>query len=140
MSMVRISSKDPNQTSALWDYLSQHGLHVVMLSPTQLEIECEQLPDELRREIASWQFAGDFEISSDEQLDYSLQSSRVAQPEPQPLKSDSEWNDDYVPEREFILAPYWRSVRGKASLFFLRLNAGQKISDLRSALSARRQV
>jgi len=105
MSTLRISTKDSNQAGSLRDYLSQHGLNVIMLSSTELEIEGNDLSEELRMEISSWQHAHDLEITVDP-LSQDVTESRD--------QSDGEWGDFDAPQREFILAPHWR--RAKTSL------------------------
>jgi hypothetical protein len=105
MSTLRISTKDSNQAGSLRDYLSQHGLNVIMLSSTELEIEGSDLSEELRTEISSWQHAHDLDITVDPLSQDVTESSE---------QSDGEWGDFDAPQREFILAPHWR--RAKASL------------------------
>lgn len=108
MSTLRISTKDPNRALSLKDYLSQHGLHVVMLSSTELEIEDGGVSTELGDEISSWRHAHDLEITVHPVTDSSMQSEQSAQ-------QDEEWSDSEVPEREFVLAPQWRSAKAQAA-------------------------
>ena len=110
MSRLRISTKDSNRAISLRDYLSQHGLHVVMLSPTELEIETGDLSEELRNEISSWQHGHDLEITVDP-IPRSTIESGAADGE-----SDAEWADFEVPQREFILAPHWKKAKAKAAV------------------------
>ena len=99
MSTLHISTKDSNRANSLRDYLSQHGLNVVMLSPTELEVE-GSLSAELRDEISSWQHQRDLDVTVVSDPDIEL----VDQSQPE---SDS----FEVPEREFILAPHWRKIK-----------------------------
>src|SRR5947209_19762266 len=104
MSMLRISTKDPNRALSLKDYLSQHGLNVVMLSPTELEIEDGNVSGELGDEISSWRQSHDLEITI-----HSVAQSATQSPQP----DDEESKDSEAPQREFVFAPQWRSVKAK---------------------------
>ena len=115
MSTLRISTKDPNRALSLKDYLSQHGLHVVMLSPTELEIEDGNVSAELGNEISSWQHAHDLEIV----VHPVTHSSTRSEESP----GEEEWIDSEVPQREFVFAPQWRSAKIHAAKFSLALAA-----------------
>ena len=115
MSRLRISTKDSNRAISLRDYLSQHGLHVVMLSATELEIETGDLSEELRNEISSWQHSHDLEIIVDT-LPQNISGATDTE-------SDAELADFEVPQREFILAPHWRRVKAKTAVLGVALAA-----------------
>jgi len=117
MSMLRISTKDPNRALSLKDYLSQNGLNVVMLSPTELEIEDGSVSGELGDEISSWRQSHDLEITV-----HSVAQSATQSPQP-----DEEWRDSETPQREFVFAPQWRSVRTNVISLGLRLAATRQL-------------
>ena len=103
MSTLHISTKDSNRASSLRDYLSQHGLNVIMLSPIELQVE-GSLSAELRAEISSWQHKRDLEVTV------------VSPADTESVDQNQGESDDFkVPEREFILAPHWRKIRGTAA-------------------------
>jgi hypothetical protein len=108
MSTLRISTKDHNRAISLKDYLSQHGLHVVMLSPTELEIEDGNVSAELGDEISSWQHAHDLEITV-----YPVTHNATGSEES--LQQNEEWSDSEAPQREFVFAPQWRIARAQAA-------------------------
>lgn len=108
MSTLRISTKDPNRAISLKDYLSQHGLHVVMLSSTELEIEDGTVSAELGDEISSWQHAHDLDITVHPGTQRATRSEESRQ-------QDEEWSDSEIPQREFVLAPQWRSAKAQAA-------------------------
>jgi hypothetical protein len=117
MSRLRISTKDSNRALSLREYLSQHGLNVVMLSSTKLEIETGDLSEELRNEISSWQHTHDLEVTVD-----ALPETTAGASEPNG-QSDAELEDFDVPQREFILAPHWRKAKAKAAVLGVVLAA-----------------
>ena len=106
MSTLRISTKDPNRALSLKDYLSQHGLRVVMLSPTELEIEDGNVSAELGDEISSWRHSHDLEITV-HPVTHSAPRSDES------IQANAEWTDSEIPQREFVLAPQWRSAKAK---------------------------
>src|SRR5437868_13446444 len=116
MSMLRISTKDPNRALSLKDYLSQNGLNVVMLSPTELEIEDGNVSGELGDEISSWRQSHDLEIT----IHSVAQSATLSDESSQP---DEEWKVSETPQREFVFAPQWRSVKARVTSLKLKLAA-----------------
>jgi hypothetical protein len=108
MSTLRISTKDHNRAISLKNYLSQHGLQVVMLSPTELEIEDGNVSAELGDEISSWQHSHDLEITVHPVSNNTTGSEEY-------LQQNEEWSDSAVPQREFVLAPHWRIAKAQAA-------------------------
>ena len=106
MSTLHISTKDSNRANSLRDYLSQHGLNVVMLSPTELEVE-GSLSAELRDEISSWQHHG---------LEITVVSHTAAESD-SAEQTEGELDDFEIPQREFILAPHWRKIKATTAGF-----------------------
>lgn len=113
MSLVRVSTTGPEQTCSLWNLLAKRGLNVVILSATELGVECEEeLSENLSRELewARAQVQGNVPagtISPSLSLEGQSPGNEIAPAGP----GDADWMEGYVPEREFILAPYWRRIR-----------------------------
>ena len=123
MSTLHISTKDSNRANSLREYLSQHGLNVVMLSPTELEVE-GSLSAELRDEISSWQHQRGLEITV---VSHTATESDPAE------QTEGELDDFAVPQREFILAPHWRKIKattaGLSTLFATKRKQAQLVSS-----------
>lgn len=139
MSLVRITTSNPTQTYALWDLFTQRGLHAVVLSPTEIGIECDELPKDLGDALAGCSSSitdqGLHEISSSpsfidtQSRDTSTESH--AQDSYGPIDSSSEdYDQEYSSQREFILAPHWRAARTSLLRLLASMEArGQRIQQ-----------
>lgn len=120
MSLVRISTSGPKQTYILQDLFTQRGLHTVVLSPTEIGIECAELPEDLGSMM---------DLCSSSIAEQDIHQASAAPAPTDPPGSDIEfknpdpglyWNlessaaeaeQEYSPEREFIFAPHWRAAK-----------------------------
>jgi hypothetical protein len=118
MSLVRISTTGPEQTCSLWNLLAKRGLNVVILSATELGVECDEVSEDLSRELewARAQVQSNVPTQATSPTDVSAASLEAQAFGNENASAEnggaqSGWMEDYVVEREFVLAPYWRRVK-----------------------------
>lgn len=119
MKLARIVLSSPEQTASMLETLRHAGITARRSSPIELEIESDETAEQiaLHPEVAQQELINQaVEACQPEQpLEIIDVASDVAREEPPVADAAAATAEDYVPEREFVLAPLLRAAKAKAS-------------------------